>query len=189
MVRQLLVVAVGLCVTGAGVPTLAQPTRTAPARAMQTQWGEPDLTGIWTNETITPFERPASLAGKAFLTEDEARAIESRAADQRDGSDDRPPRAGDVGNYNQFWMDSGTKVVASRRTSLVIDPPDGRVPLRPESERGAMTTRHRKTTTTTSSARGIAASRAACLAGSSPPVTTTPIRSCRSRATWSSTTR
>ena len=88
--------------------------------------------GIWVNATITPFERPAELKDRAFLTEAEARTIERRAAGQRD--DDGPPRPGDVGNYNQFWMDSGERVVSTLRTSLVIDPPDGRVPLRPEAE-------------------------------------------------------
>jgi hypothetical protein len=94
--------------------------------------GQPDLQGIWTNATITPFERPASLRDKAFLTEAEARTIEQQATTRRD--EDAPPRAGDVGNYTHFWFDSGEHVVSTRRTSLVIDPPDGRVPLRPEAE-------------------------------------------------------
>ena len=93
--------------------------------------GQPDLQGIWTNATITPFERPSELAGKEFLTEKEAAELEARAAGNRV---DAPPRAGDTGSYNQFWFDSGTKVIKTRRTSLVVDPPDGRVPLRPEAE-------------------------------------------------------
>lgn len=102
--------------------------------ARLTPWGEPDLQGTWTNATITPLERPTNLGGKAFLTADEAAALEKRAAAQRETADDRPPRPGDVGSYNDFWMDSGTKVVASRQTSLVVDPPDGRVPVKPEAE-------------------------------------------------------
>ena len=90
-----------------------------------------DLQGIWTNATITPFERPAEFAGKEFLTEKEVKALESRSADNRV---DRPPQPGDTGSYNQFWFDSGTNVVKTRRTSLVVDPKDGRVPLRPEAE-------------------------------------------------------
>jgi hypothetical protein len=90
-----------------------------------------DLQGTWTGATITPFERPAELAGKEFLTEKEAKALESRAADNRV---DRAPNPGDTGSYNQFWFDSGTQVVKSRRTSLVIEPRDGRVPVRPEAE-------------------------------------------------------
>jgi hypothetical protein len=90
-----------------------------------------DLQGVWTDATITPFERPAELAGKEFLTEKEAKALESRAADNRV---DRAPKDGDTGSYNQFWFDSGTQVVKSRRTSLVMEPKDGKVPVRPEAE-------------------------------------------------------
>ena len=93
--------------------------------------GQPDLQGVWTNPTITPFERPSELAGKPVLTTEEAAQLEERAARNRV---DRPPAEGDVGNYNQFWFDSGTKVVATRQTSLVVDPPDGRVPVKPEAE-------------------------------------------------------
>jgi hypothetical protein len=61
--------------------------------------------------------------------------MEQRSATQRETADERPPRAGDVGTYNQFWTDSGTKVVGTRQASLVVDPPDGRVPVRPDAER------------------------------------------------------
>ena len=90
-----------------------------------------DLQGTWTNATITPFERPPALANKEFLTEQEVKDIEAQAAGNRV---DRAPSAGDVGNYNQFWFDSGTKVVGTRRTSLVVEPKDGRVPVKPEAE-------------------------------------------------------
>lgn len=93
--------------------------------------GQPDLQGVWTNATITPFERPAQLAGKAFLTEKEAAEIEKQSAKSKV---DRPPVAGDVGTYNQVWFDSGTKVVGTRQTSLVVDPPDGKVPVKPAAE-------------------------------------------------------
>jgi hypothetical protein len=94
--------------------------------------GHPNLQGTWVNATITPFERPANLKDKAFLTDEEAAALERQAATRRD--EDPAPRPGDVGTYNQFWTDSGDRVVSTRRTSLVIDPPDGRVPLRREAE-------------------------------------------------------
>jgi hypothetical protein len=90
-----------------------------------------DLQGTWTNATITPFERPAALAGKEFLSPKEAQELEAQAAGNRV---DRAPSAGDVGNYNQFWFDSGSKVVKTNRTSLVVEPKDGRVPVRPEAE-------------------------------------------------------
>lgn len=93
--------------------------------------GQPDLQGIWTNPTITPFERPAELADKAFFSEEEAAAYEAGILGRRT---DAPPPPGQVGSYNQFWFDQGTNVVKTRRTSLVIDPPDGRVPVRPEAE-------------------------------------------------------
>jgi len=100
----------------------------SPAR---TPDGQPDLQGTWTNPTITPFERPQELGGKAVLSEQEAAQLEQRAARSRvDGA----PTEGDVGSYNQFWFDSGTKVVATRQTSLVVDPSDGRVPLKPSAE-------------------------------------------------------
>ena len=93
--------------------------------------GQPDLQGTWTNATITPFERPDELAGKPVLTPAEAAEIEKKAAENRV---DRPPKPGDVGNYNQVWFDSGTKVVSTRQTSLVVEPPDGRVPVKPSAE-------------------------------------------------------
>ena len=100
----------------------------------KTSDGQPSLQGVWTNATITPFERPAALRDKAFLTDADVERLERQAATTR--SEEAPPRAGDVGNYNQFWFDSGERVVSTRRSSLVIDPPDGRVPLRPEAEAG-----------------------------------------------------
>jgi hypothetical protein len=108
------------------------------SKAPSQQWtqprtadGQPDLQGVWTNATITPFERPAQLAGKAYLTEQEAAELEKQSAQSKV---DRPPAAGDVGNYNQVWFDSGTKVVGTRQTSLVMDPPDGKVPVKPAAE-------------------------------------------------------
>jgi hypothetical protein len=94
--------------------------------------GHPDLQGIWTNATITPLERPAALAGKAFLTEAEAAAFEKRVAEQRGAADKFGPLAS--GSYNRFWYDDGTTVLSTRQTSLVVDPPDGRVPVRPSAE-------------------------------------------------------
>jgi hypothetical protein len=101
--------------------------------------GQPDLQGIWTNATITPLERPKEFAGKPFFSVQEAaeyekRVIEETNKDRRDGD----PEA-DVGRaYNDSWWDRGTKVVPTRRTSMVVDPPDGRVPpLTPEAQKRA----------------------------------------------------
>ncbi len=101
--------------------------------------GQPDLQGIWSNATITPLERPKGLAGKAFFSVQEAGEYENRILqetnkDRRDGD----PEA-DVGRaYNDSWWDRGTRVVPTRRTSMVVDPPDGRVPpLTPEAQKRA----------------------------------------------------
>ena len=100
----------------------------------QTPWGEPDLQGTWTNQTLTPLERPANMADKQFYTKAEAAAAEQRAAEQRLSNEDAPPRPGDVGTYNRFWAEPGTRIVGSLATSLVVDPSDGRVPLQRSAE-------------------------------------------------------
>ncbi len=117
---------------GTQAPPLTTPARADTWTPPRTPWGDPDLQGIWTGSTLTPVERPREFAGKAFLTEEEAAALEARAAENRV---DRPPRAGDPGTYNQVWFDPGTKVVPSRRSSLVVDPPDGRIPYLPEARK------------------------------------------------------
>ncbi len=102
----------------------------------RTPWGDPDLQGIWTNATLTPLERPAELAGKEVLTAEEAAELERTTVEQRIRSDGTSP-PGTVGGYNLVWRDGGTKVVAGRRTSLIVDPADGRIPWRPEAERAS----------------------------------------------------
>lgn len=89
----------------------------------RTPWGDPDLQGQWNSQTATPLERPSSgaLAGKETLTDEEAEAIEQRNRDRNDAA----PAAGDPGTYNSFWNDVGKGL---NRTSLILDPPDGRVP-------------------------------------------------------------
>ena len=100
----------------------------------RTLWGAPDLEGVWTNETITPFERPNQFADKAFLSEEEVAELEEQTARRRAASDGTS-NPGSVGSYNQFWFDSGTEVLSTRQTSLVVDPPDGKVPVRPAAEK------------------------------------------------------
>jgi hypothetical protein len=116
----------------AGVANAQTPAAASRWTLARTPDGQPDLQGIWTNATITPLERPRSLAGKAFLTEAEAKALEMQVAVQRVASDKFGPLAS--GSYNQFWYDSGDTVLSTRQTSLVVDPPDGRVPVRPSAE-------------------------------------------------------
>ena len=91
--------------------------------------GRPDLQGVWDYRTITPLERPESLADREFLTPEEVADLEARAL-ERNTDEARPADAArDVsGAYNDFWWDRGQKVVPTRRTSLIVDPPDGRIP-------------------------------------------------------------
>ena len=101
----------------------------APRSVPRTPWGDPDLQGLWTNATVTPFERPANLSGKAVLTQEEAAEFERQTNQARDADNRGGGTEADLGRaYNQFWYDRGTKIVGTRRTSLVTDPPDGRVP-------------------------------------------------------------
>jgi len=111
---------------------VALATAPAAAQTLRTAWGDPDLQGIWDFRTITPLERPEDLGDKAFLTVEEAAAAE-QAAVERDrelweAEAQRTEAGGNVGAYNNFWMDAGTKPIETRRTSLIIHPPNGRFP-------------------------------------------------------------
>jgi hypothetical protein len=86
--------------------------------------GHPDLQGYWTNATFTPLERPADLAGKEFLTDAEAAAYEKQRLLQEESQ-----AKDDIHYDNVIWQkENYAKVVSRRRTSLIFDPPDGRVP-------------------------------------------------------------
>jgi hypothetical protein len=89
----------------------------------RTPWGDPDIQGQWNNQTSTPLQRPTTgpLAGRETIGEEEAETFEQ--TERR--SFDEAPRAGDPGTYNAFWRDEGK---ALTRTSLITDPPDGRIP-------------------------------------------------------------
>jgi hypothetical protein len=116
------------------VAIAAGQTPAKPYTAPRTADGHADLQGIWTNATLTPLQRPSELAGKAFFTPQEAAAFEKRRVDETN-VDSATRRQGDTGSYNQAFWDRGTHVVESRRTSLVVDPADGRVPpMTPEAQ-------------------------------------------------------
>ncbi len=103
----------------------------APGEVPRTIWGSPDLQGTWDFRSITPFERPAEFKDKEFLTSEEVAAWEERTLKSREERRSRPPGEGqgdvDVG-YNAFWLDRGEEMTGTMRTSLVVDPPDGRIP-------------------------------------------------------------
>ena len=115
----------------------------APASAQdapRTGWGAPDLQGVWDFRTITPLERPERLGDQAFLTEEEAANLEQEVVDRNVELANRAARRttvtesvdrgeeGAPGFYNNFWLDRGTRTVGTRRTSLIVDPPNGRLP-------------------------------------------------------------
>jgi hypothetical protein len=89
--------------------------------------GQPDLQGVWDYRTATPLERPAQFADKEFLSDQEIAEYERRAAARDDG---RPPddARSDPSVHPPWWLDYGRTVVATRRSSLIVDPPDGRIP-------------------------------------------------------------
>lgn len=98
--------------------------------------GQPDLQGMWTTATLTPLERPPDLAGKAALTQAEADAYEQKMRRELNRDIPGSPASAGVGSYNEVWFDRGTKVAGGRRTSLIVDPPDGRVPpFTPEAQK------------------------------------------------------
>ena len=121
------------------VVLVAWPVLTMAQDVPQTTWGAPDLQGVWDFRTITPLERPENLGDKAFLTQEEAAQREQGAVDRAtrlwDSEARRTEAGGNVGGYNNFWMDQGTNVIGTRRTSLIIDPPNGRLPEATETGR------------------------------------------------------
>ncbi len=120
---------------------VAQQTETpggpASEAGIRTPWGEPDLQGIWDSKTLTPIERPAKYADRPVLTPEEAAAVEADVHG-RPGRDDRSARGTerDVAQaYNQHWLAPPQDLVDGR-TSLIVDPPDGRIPpLTPEGQK------------------------------------------------------
>ena len=124
-------------VLAAPAPAIAQAD--AAAMPLRTPDGQPDISGIFTFRTLTPLERPAALAGRETLGAEEAAAFEAseRVRLNRDLFDPitgapsagyQPRAEGGVLSYNEFWYERGIELTKDKRTSLVIDPPDGRIP-------------------------------------------------------------
>jgi len=123
-----------------GMAAFGQKSYTPP----RTSYGQPDLQGVWDFRTITPLERPKELGTKAFFSDEEAAKYEKEEnqrqnrdlIDSERGGLQYPP--GGVVPYNEFWYDRGVKIARSKRTSLIVDPPDGRLPAwTPEGQKGA----------------------------------------------------
>ena len=97
--------------------------------------GHPDLQGIWDFRSATPLQRPQQFAGREFMTADEAAEYERRAAAREDGRPPDDPRT-EQSVHPVWWLDYGKTVVKTRRTSLIVDPPDGRIPpMTPEGQK------------------------------------------------------
>src|SRR3954469_14514302 len=91
--------------------------------------GHPDLQGVWDYRTATPLERPAEFAGKEFLTDAEIADYERRAAARPDGRPPDDPRA-DPSVHPVEWLDYRKRGGGRGRSSLIVDPPDGRIPAK-----------------------------------------------------------
>ena len=141
-VRSFVAAVVAIVAAGA----LASVSVAGQEAAPRTPWGHPDLQGAYTTKTITPLERPAELADREQLTAEEVANLEQEVVNRNAELLARPARRteattsvdvgedGAPGFYNNFWLDRGT--MSTGRTSIVVDPPDGRIPpLTPEAQR------------------------------------------------------
>jgi len=141
--RHRCLTAVFTMIVGVALSAIPVAAQTAP----RTAWGQPDLGGIWDFRTITPLQRPTAQAEKEFLTAEEAANLERAAVDRNTDLANRSAlrtattrsvdrgEEGAPGFYNNFWLDGGTRTVTTRRTSLIVDPPNGRMPAVTENSR------------------------------------------------------
>jgi hypothetical protein len=127
-----LIATLGFAIALASTSPSAQTKKWTPPR---TPDGHPDLQGIWDFRSATPLERPARFAGREFMTAEEAVEYEQLALAREDG---RPPDDArsleEQSVHPVWWLDYGKKPVKTARTSLIVNPPDGKIP--PQSDEG-----------------------------------------------------
>jgi hypothetical protein len=136
---------VAIAAAAAGIPASITPisaqapaasvTAPAPAAALKTLWGEPDLQGIWTDETDTPLQRSPKFANQEYLTEAQRSELDARrsALLRRDRRVERGTELDVAGAYNALFM---TQKRTGARTSMIVDPPNGRIPpLTPQAQK------------------------------------------------------
>lgn len=136
--RALAVLVAVLVVAASAAAQNAPPAKGVPTKKPwtppRTADGQPDIQGIWSNASIIPLERPRELEGKQFFTPEELAGYEEKVFART--TRDRPPTPGTVGTYNDFWWDRDARRARNLRTSLIVDPPDGKVPpLTPEAQK------------------------------------------------------
>ena len=144
-------------VTAAVVLTLVPQSATAQSgertMPMRTPDGQPDVSGTFTFRTLTPMQRPEQFEGRETLSPEEAAAFEAseRRRQNRDLFDPgtgqpsagyQPRAEGGVLSYNEFWYERGIELTSDKRTSLIVDPPNGRFP--PQTEAARMAARERR---------------------------------------------
>src|SRR5712691_5325083 len=135
---SLITVAIAGAAVGAGFSvSITQASAQAPAPALTTPWGEPDLQGIWMDETDTPLQRSAKYATQEYFTEAQRAELDAQRA-ALGGKDNRRERGTELdvtGSYNDVFI---SRKHTGVRTSRIMDPPDGRIPpLTPEAEKTA----------------------------------------------------
>jgi hypothetical protein len=122
-------------------PAVSDQTKSAGFEPQRNAQGHPNIQGIWDFRTLTPLERPLALGDKAVFSEEEENAFRNKVVQINDTDNkkdlDLPAQADVEVPYNNFWLDYGTAMNEDRRTSLIVDPPNGRLPERtPEALAG-----------------------------------------------------
>jgi hypothetical protein len=144
-------VALSMVATSGQVPGATPPSKvgvTKPLTNQRTSWGDPNLQGIWSSGYVdTAMERPKEFAGREFMTDAEVKAELDRILAGSDlsvgGTKSAAAKEGDTGAYNTIFSGRGREAIRTRRTSFVVDPPDGQIPYKPELREKAVKERSR----------------------------------------------